>query len=169
MQTQQSLITLKADEGRTVLVGGDLVTFKVSSHQTSGEYGLVEVTVPPLSGPPGLHVHPPQETFYVLEGEFEISGLGADGQPYAISATAGAMVHVPKGVPHNYKNVGATTGRLLVLFSPTSMEQFFAELGLPVADKTNPPALDGPPDMDRLMAICHKYQIEFLAPAEAAA
>ncbi len=167
MTTQASIIHLSAVEGRSFLVGADLVTFKVTGHQTGGEYNLFEVIVPPLSGPPALHTHPPQETFYVLEGEFEITGLGADG-PYAIRATAGSVVHVPKGVPHNYKNVGTIPGRVLLIFSPTEMEQFFAELGAPVTDKANLPVLDGPSDMDRMMAIFKKHQIELVAPMEAA-
>jgi hypothetical protein len=72
---------------------------------------------------------------------------------------------VPKGAPHNYKNVGATPGRLLLIYSPTTMEAFFTELGAPVTDLANLP-LQGPPDMDRVMAIFKKHQLEFVAPAE---
>jgi quercetin dioxygenase-like cupin family protein len=162
MTTQRNIINLTANEGRSFLVGADLVTFKVVSHQTGGKYAIFEVITPPLSGPPNLHTHPSQETFYTLEGEYEIYGMQADG-PYTIKATAGAVVHIPGGVPHNYKNVGDTPGRALLIFSPAGMEQFFAELGLPVADKANPPVLDSPPDMDRFIAISHKYQVNVLA------
>lgn len=164
MTTQRSIINLSAAEGRTVLVGADLVTFKMIDHQTGGKYAIFEVITPPLSGPSSLHTRPPQETFYILEGEYEIYGLRADG-PYTIKATAGSVVHIPGGVPHNYKNVGHTPGRALLVFSPADIEQFFAELGIPVTDKANPLVLEGPLDMDRFMAICHKYQVEFVAPA----
>jgi len=162
MTTQLSIINLTADEGRTVLVGADLITFKITDHQTGGRYAILDVITPPLSGPPDLHTHPPQETLYILEGEYEIYGLRMDGL-YTIKATAGSVVHIPGGVPHNYKNVSDTPGRALLVFSPAGMEQFFAELGLPVPDKANPPVLAGPPDMDRFIAICHKYQVEVVA------
>src|SRR5262245_36466984 len=114
MTTQQNITHLSAKAGRSLMVLDQLVTFKVTGEQTGGEYNFFEVIVPPLSGPPALHTHPPQETFYVLEGEFEFTGLGAEG-PYAFKGTAGSVVHVPKGVPHNYKNIGATPGRLLLI------------------------------------------------------
>ncbi len=82
MTTQANLINLTAGEGRTVMVGADLVTFKVTDGQTGGDYSVFEVVVPPFSGPPALHTHPPQETFYIQEGEFEITGLGADGSSF---------------------------------------------------------------------------------------
>jgi quercetin dioxygenase-like cupin family protein len=164
MTTQLNITHLAANEGRSLLVLDQLVTFKVTGQQTGGEYNFFEVTVPPLSGPPALHTHPPQETFYVLEGEFEFTGLGVEG-PYVIKGTAGSVVHVPKGAPHNYKNVGATPGRLLLIYSPTTMEEFFAELGTPVADSANLP-VQGPPDMDWVMAVFKKHQLEFVTPAE---
>lgn len=163
MTTQLSISHLTADEGRTVLVGADLVTFKLTGRQTGGKYSVFEVVTPPLSGPPALHTHPAHETFYIVEGEYEISSLAADG-PYTITAQPGSVVHVPGGVPHNYKNVSDKPARALLVFSSTEMEQFFAELGVPVTDKTNPPVLAGPPDMERFMAICHKYQVEFVVP-----
>jgi quercetin dioxygenase-like cupin family protein len=164
MPTPQTIIHLSAQEGRMVLVGMDLVTFKITDHQTGGRYSIFEVITPPLSGPPSLHTHLPQETVYILEGAYEIYGLGVEGL-YTIHATAGTVVHIAGGVPHNYKNVGDTPGRALLVFSPAGMEQFFTELGLPVADKANLPVLDGSPDMDRLLAICHKYQVECVAAA----
>ncbi|MCB0195485.1 MAG: cupin domain-containing protein [Anaerolineae bacterium] len=163
MTTQQHITHLTADAGRTVLVGADLVTFKMTGHQTGGQYSIFEVITPPLSGPPALHTHPAQETFYILEGEYEIYTLNADG-PLTITAKPGSVVHVPGGVPHNYKNVSDKPARALLVFSPTDMEQFFAELGVPVADINNPPVLDGPPDMERFMAVCHKYQVAFVVP-----
>jgi quercetin dioxygenase-like cupin family protein len=164
MTTQQRIFNLSPGEGRTVLAGMDMVTFKMTDRESGGKYSIFEITTPPQSGPPPtLHTHPPQETFYTLEGEYEIYGLAADG-PYTIKATPGSMIYIPAGVPHSYRNAGDVLARALLVFSPAGMEQFFAESGTPVVDKANPPVLEEPIDMNRFIAICHKYQIEFVAP-----
>jgi quercetin dioxygenase-like cupin family protein len=152
---------LAAGNGRSFLVLRDHVTFKVAGHQTEGIYTIFEVAVPPLTGPLDLHTHPPQETCYILEGEFEFSGLGADG-PYTIRAMPGSIVHIPGGTPHNYRNAGAAAGRFLIITAPLGMEQFFAELGTPVEEGACPPPDDNPLDLARVMAICRKHQVEFL-------
>lgn len=50
-----------------------------------------------------------------IEGEYEVYGQDEDGEKYAIEATPGTTVHVPGNVPHGFKNVGNTTGKLLAL------------------------------------------------------
>ena len=63
---------LRAGEGRAAWVVGDLYTVKASGADTGGAFALIEVLVPPQSGPPP-HVHSREdEAFYVLEGEFEV-------------------------------------------------------------------------------------------------
>lgn len=163
MTTGKTINLISPGEGPTFAVVTDLVTFKVGGEESEGAFALVEVTVPPGGGPPALHTHPPQETFYILDGEFEIAGL-ENGQPSFRRATAGATVHIPGGVPHNYKNAGSTPGRFLALATPAGLEHFFAELGLPVTDKAHPPQPAGPPDIARIMEITRKYQIEFVGP-----
>ena len=40
-------------------------------------------------------------------------------------APVGSFVYVPRGLPHCFQNVGESTGRMLVTFSPAGMERFF--------------------------------------------
>ncbi|HBY94168.1 MAG TPA: hypothetical protein DEP84_09435 [Chloroflexi bacterium] len=87
----------------------------------------------------------------------------ADEEVYTQGATTGDTAHIPSGVPHRHKNIGDTPGRLLVMLNPAGNEKFFAELGLPVTDKANPPKPSGPPDIERIRAITSKYQIEPVA------
>ena len=94
-----------AGGGQSYLVFTDIITVKVTGADTDGKYLIVEAVSPPGSGPSFLHTHPPQETFHVLEGAYEIYGRNAEGK-YAVSATPGMMVHVPGGEPHGFKNVG---------------------------------------------------------------
>ena len=68
---------LAAGTGPATWVVGDLYTVKASGRETGGAFCLIEVIVPPESGPPP-HIHSREdEAFYILEGQFKIS---IDGQ-----------------------------------------------------------------------------------------
>lgn len=154
----QGVRFVQPNEGKTIVVlGTDTMTFKTVSKDTGGQLSLAEVTSLPQGGPP-LHTHPWPETFYVLEGEFEFYG---DKPSDTIKATAGSVVNVPSEVIHTYKNVGETPGRYLLMFEPAKFEKFFDEIGTPVADKSSIPSPSGPPDMEKILAISHKYHVEF--------
>lgn len=161
MSLEPGIVHLAAGNGRSFFALSDLVTFKLTGHQTEEKYALFELLVPPAGGPPALHRHAAQETYYVLEGAFEFSGQGEAGS-YTVRAATGAVVHVPGGAPHNYHNVGATAGRLLVISSPSGLELFYAELGAPVEESAQLPAGSAVLDMARVMAIGRKYHVEFL-------
>jgi mannose-6-phosphate isomerase-like protein (cupin superfamily) len=143
----------------TVVVLGVPLTTILSGEDTDGQYALVESQTPAGAGVPLLHTHPVQETFWIIEGEFEIYGRDAAGNKYATPVRAGEAVHVPKNVPHGFRNVGQTPGKLLFLFQPGGiMEGFFAEVGLPAADGA--PA--EPQDQEKLMRAFEKYNIVLL-------
>jgi quercetin dioxygenase-like cupin family protein len=152
---------------KTVMVMGELITFRVTGNDTQGRYAVLESVTQPGSGVPMLHTHPEQETFYVLEGTYEIYERGPEGKR-TIKATPGATVHIPAGAPHAFRNVGEMPGRLLMILEPAgNMDRFFEEIGLPVVDQANPPAPEGPPDMDALIQVMEKYGLRFLEPLPA--
>ena len=63
---------LEADEGEAFWLLGMLQTVKIGRADTAGQYGLLEIVVPPGLGSP-WHVHPEEdEWFYVLEGELTL-------------------------------------------------------------------------------------------------
>ena len=123
---------------------------------TGGAVVLSVLVVAPGGGPPMLHTHPPLEAFYVLEGEFEVNGLRADG-PFAARATPGSAIYVPPGAAHNFKNVGSTTGRLLVVYTAPVLEAFAKDLA---AAANSAPA--GRPDPEALMPVLAKHDVEFV-------
>src|SRR3712207_2731996 len=89
------------DEGRRLWVVDELMTFKATGEDTGGAYLLTDSVVPPQGGPPP-HVHNREdEAFWVLEGELEVS-VGESG----FRAGAGSFVHLPRGVPHSFRNSG---------------------------------------------------------------
>lgn len=129
------------------------VVFVATAESTGGEYSLFESIHAPGSGAP-FHVHHQQhESAYVVEGEFLIRT--GDGPVSRIGV--GAYVHFPKGVPHAFKCVGTTTGKLLFLMLPGGYEQFFAQIHQLV---NSAPALD----MGALTAISGEYDAQIVGP-----
>ncbi len=59
------------------------------------------------------------------------------------------------------------TSRYLAVFAPAGMDDFFAEVGKPVAYSATVPAPQGPPDMERFMGICQKHGVVFAGPPPA--
>ncbi len=144
-------------EGRSIWVLGELVTYKITSDQTGGAYSLFEVMSQPGGGPPPHIQHREDESFYVLEGEYEF--LDDDGR--TTRAGVGSLVYVPRGNLHAYKNVGDKPARMLVSHTPGGLhERFFEEIGEPAIDKTKPPAPKGQPDIEKLVAVATKNGIE---------
>ncbi|HZG62405.1 MAG TPA: cupin domain-containing protein, partial [Rubrobacteraceae bacterium] len=67
----QGIAHIPPGEGRSLWVLGELVTCKTTSEKTGGAYSLFEVTTQP-GGRVLAHVqHREDESFYVLEGEYE--------------------------------------------------------------------------------------------------
>jgi quercetin dioxygenase-like cupin family protein len=161
---------IRAGEGATYSLIGELITFKITSAQTGDTFSMTELISQPQGGPP-LHTHPAAEAFVIVEGEFEFSGLN-EGLPYAIRATPGDIVYIPGGAPHTYKTVSPTPGRALgVLVPGGEMERFFAEVGTSVADPAALAAPSGPPseaELARHMEIAQRHGIVFLFPKDTA-
>jgi quercetin dioxygenase-like cupin family protein len=147
-------------KGRSLWVLGELVTCKTTSEQTGGAYSLFEVTTQPGGGVLPHVQHREDESFYVLEGEYEFLVEGR-----TIRASAGSLLYVPKGTLHAHKNVGTTSGRLLVSQTPGGLhERFFEEIAEPAMDGSEPSVPEGPQDMRRIIAIAVKYGIEIPPP-----
>ncbi len=145
---------------RSLWVMGVLVTYKIPSHQTGGAYALFEVATRPGAGPPPHIHHREDESFYVLEGEYEFL---IEGQ--SISVGAGSLIYVPKGTLHAHKNVGEGVGRMLISQTPGGLyERFFEEVGTAVDGEAGPLVVEDKPNLERLMTIGVQYGIEIPPP-----
>lgn len=151
----RTVIHIEPEAGEEINVLGELLTFKLESAMTGGAVSLAVITSPPGGGPPALHTHPPLEAFYVLEGEYEMNGMTDDG-PFTVWATPGSVIYVPPGAPHNYKNVGSTPGRMLVVFTDPAAEAFQKDLAAASAG--------GPPDPATLMPVLQRHAVAFVGP-----
>jgi quercetin dioxygenase-like cupin family protein len=133
-------------EGKVVGILRGKTTFKVLSAETGGAYAVLEQEVPPHHGPP-MHVHRHEtEIFYILEGQFEVVVGGR-----TISAPPGACATCPRDIPHTFRNVGNTPGKLLLTVIPGRFSEYFIE-----ADNVT----DG--DIAEIKRLCAKYGVDIL-------
>jgi quercetin dioxygenase-like cupin family protein len=151
---------LAHDEGEAFWLLGMLQTVKVGRADTGGQFGMLEIVVPPGLGSP-WHVHPEEdEWFYVLEGNltFYVGDTRFD-------LTAGGFAFGPKGVPHTFVGAGPSPARALVGFAPMQFEGFMREVGAPAPARVLPPHHDGPPpDPARLAPIAKRNGFIILGP-----
>lgn len=141
---------------------GDTYTILLDGGQTDGHYCLIDMHVPPSGGPPS-HRHDFEETFSVLEGEIEATFRGQ-----TTTVRAGETIHIPANAPHSFTNGTDAPARLLCTCSPAGQEEFFLEVGIPVATRTTPPPK---PDRDaqaammqKVQSLAPKYRSELLKP-----
>ena len=73
------------------------------------------------------------ETLYVIDGEVRFA-LGDQRH----TGRGGSFVFVPRGTRHTFQNIGADQARMLIHFSPSGMERFFA--GFAALDAPDPGA-----------------------------
>jgi mannose-6-phosphate isomerase-like protein (cupin superfamily) len=141
---------LQPGAGRSIDLGGFLMSVKASADDTEGAFTLLEASEPPNFGPP-MHVHrDAAEAFYVLEGEYIIFIDGSDTR-----CPAGSFVYIPRGVVHGFR-VGDRPSRKLNLYVPAAMVGYFDELADAVAS--------GNTNDELLGTIAERYGMEVLGP-----
>ncbi len=158
----KAVVHVPPGEGRRSLwVFDELLTYKVPSQHTGGAYSLFEVTTQPGAGPPPHVQHREDESFYVLEGEFEFS----NGEE-TLRVGAGTLLYIPKGTLHTHKNVGEGVGRMLVTQTPGGLyEHFFEEVGKKAVDgEVGPLVFEDQPDVGRIVKVAAEYGIEIPVP-----
>jgi mannose-6-phosphate isomerase-like protein (cupin superfamily) len=130
---------------------GDGLYCRITSASTGGAYCVFEQVTAPGEGVP-LHVHSrDDEVYYILEGQYEMQC----GER-TFTAAAGAMVVIPRGVPHAFRNPADTPTRALTLFIPGGFDDFVAELNqLPPEDASDERKRD---------VIRAKHGVRFLRP-----
>jgi quercetin dioxygenase-like cupin family protein len=144
-------------------VVGDTYTILLSGRDTAGHCCVIDMHVPPGGGPPP-HRHDFEETFVILEGELDATFRGKKR-----GVRAGDTVNVPANAPHQFHNSSEKPVRMLCICSPAGQEDFFNEIGVPVATRTTaPPKLDQEAQqafMKKALALAPKYKTEILQQA----
>ena len=116
-------VVRRGDDVTTVYGAGDEYRFLATGEHTDGSYFLMEAVVPPGAGPPPHIQARDEEMFYVLEGSlrFRVGDQRLDAGP-------GTLLHVPKGVLHNFRNETDSDARMLLMFAPAGIEKMFERM-----------------------------------------
>jgi quercetin dioxygenase-like cupin family protein len=142
---------------------GDTYTITVSGDDTAGHFCVIDMHIPPGGGP-GPHRHDFEETFILLEGEMVATFRGQQS-----TVKAGETLQIPANAPHQFHNASQAPVRLLCICSPSGQENFFREIGVPVATRTTPPpTLDEAGQgafMKKAQELAPKYKTELLKQA----
>jgi quercetin dioxygenase-like cupin family protein len=142
---------------------GDTYTITVSGADTGGLFCVIDMYVPPGGGPPP-HRHDFEETFVVQEGEIEATFRGQKSV-----VRAGETINIPRNAPHQFRNSSLQAARLLCICAPAGQDEFFLEVGVPVATRTTlAPKLDEAQQAafrKKAGSLAAKYRTEFLAKA----
>jgi quercetin dioxygenase-like cupin family protein len=147
--------------GPALSIAGGTYRIITSGAQTNGAYAVIDMLVPPGCGP-GPHAHADiRELFYVLEGEVVFR---SETQTY--TAKKGALAEIPTGgAVHNFTNESDKLAHLLCVVVPAGLDQFFAEIGQPVAaDTFLPRQAPSPEQLQKIQALGREYGQEFFPP-----
>jgi quercetin dioxygenase-like cupin family protein len=125
---------------------GDEVDMLVTQEMTGGSSATLVETSPPGGGPPPHQHQNEDETFFVIEGEYEFLVDGA-----WIKASAGDSFYRRRGTIHTFRNCGPTSGRILIFVQPGGFQSYLEEIS----------PLSVPADLGKLIEISNRYGITF--------
>jgi quercetin dioxygenase-like cupin family protein len=152
-----------SENARHIGLVGDTYTILLTGKDTAGKFCMIDMHVPPGGGPPP-HRHDYEETFSVLEGELEVTFRGSTSV-----LRAGETANIPANAPHQFQNASTVAARMLCIAAPAGLEEFFLEVGVPVATRTSaPPKLDDAAQggfIAKLLELAPKYRTEILQRA----
>lgn len=126
MEISNPITTVGNNEGSYLSVAGGKYRILISGEQTGGNYAVIEMRVPPGSGPVPHEHKNVQETFYVAEGEVEFRT--ENGKYYA---QRGSFINIPLGGPiHAFKNTSDKEVTLICTVIPAGFDSMFKEISI---------------------------------------
>ena len=152
----EAYVARHAGEGDALWMLGGLYEVKATGEETGGRATVMQMTVPAGMGPPP-HVHDCDEFVYVIDGTgtWHVGGESIEGGP-------GSLFFFRAGTVETFEPTSEL--KVLIIYSPGGTDKFFAEFGERAESRELPPAPDGPPDIERLVAVAGRYGMEIRAP-----
>jgi len=144
-------IQVPAGGGQSVNILGIPMLIRLHGRDTGGTLSVVESHDVPGGGPPPHIHHREDETFQILEGDYEFMVGGK-----TILAQPGTTLFAPRGIAHTYRYLGNSTGKLMCTITPAGFEGFFEEI-----DALTPQQQS---DIPRVLEIAKKFGLEILPP-----
>jgi quercetin dioxygenase-like cupin family protein len=149
-----------AAEGPALWSVGALVTVKVDRETSGGAFSLVEHLADPGFETPWHVHHAEDELFYVLTGEIECL-YGEHGE-HAVRVGPDETVFLPRDAPHGFRVVSDDPCRMLIQVTPSGLEEFFTDVGVPAERHETPPPAE--PDVAALTERAALYDLDILGP-----
>ncbi|MGO8698078.1 MAG: cupin domain-containing protein [Limisphaerales bacterium] len=146
-------IVIPDDGGKKLNILGIPMVVRVHGRDTGGVVSAVESHDVPGGGPPP-HIHTREdETFQVLEGDYEFT---VDSKTFV--AKKGATIFAPRGLAYAYRYLGKTPGRLMCVITPAGFEGFFEAIGALTPEEQG--------DIPRVMGIAKEFGLQILPPPQ---
>jgi quercetin dioxygenase-like cupin family protein len=150
---------IQPGEGRRLAIPGGIITIKATGKDTGGAYAMIEMLIPPQGGPPP-HLHSREvESFYILKGS--LSFWLSDRK---LTGSEGSLVIAPPGHTHAFKNEGDEPARVLLLITPSGLEEFFQEVGVPFKEGSTLSEHLTSEKLEGMVTTAFKYGVETKLP-----
>jgi mannose-6-phosphate isomerase-like protein (cupin superfamily) len=145
-------------------VVGDTYTVVLSGKDTAGKYTLLDMMIPSAENGPPPHRHDYEEMYYLLEGQIELTV-----RDETVTLKRGDAVNIPANAPHFFRSHSGVPARFLCMTISTNLEDFFTDIGTPVATRTT---LASPLNaaqqemfMGKVLASAPRQRMELLPPS----
>lgn len=132
----------------TIFVFGEPIEILITSKSTNYTCCAGVQTSPPGGGPPPHKHEREEETFMVMEGEYEFF----DGNDWS-AFHEGELRWSPRGSYHGFRNCGTKAGKMMFITNGGGLDEYFEVIS----------PLILPRDMDRLTEVSKYYGYVFLA------
>src|SRR5215472_10600106 len=144
-------IQVPSEGGKKLSILGIPMVIRIHGRDTAGTVSAVESHDVEGGGPPPHIHHREDETFQILEGDYEWT-VGSR----TFVAHKGDTIFAPRGVPHTYRYLGKSPGRLMCVITPAGFEGFFEEIGVLSPQQQQ--------EIPRVIEIAKKYGLEIMSP-----
>jgi mannose-6-phosphate isomerase-like protein (cupin superfamily) len=148
---------MTSDGNKEFVLAGIVMKRLLGGGQTAGQFCLFENSSAGSTQTP-IHVHADDdETLFIIEGE--LTAVIA-GEPRRL--TAGDSIFLPRGVPHQLKNLTGSPCRYVLIGTPAVFDRFVEEAGYErqAGEAVGPPT---PQDIQRLRVTAPRFGITLLS------
>lgn len=114
----RAAVILGPGEGRSYPMGRMRAVFKADLEETETKYSVSEWWVDPNTHGPGVHSHPEDHVFIVIEGVLSVFVNGAWSH-----AERGSYIRIPGGAPHDFENRGESPAGFISINVPGGFER----------------------------------------------
>ena len=139
---------VRPDQGAMIEVFTERARLILSSEDTGGQLVRGDLETPAGLGPP-LHVHTREDEIFIIQSglyEFQVGDEYFEAEP-------GAVVYGPRHIPHRFRVISETPGRIFGMALPGGFERFFARCAAELGT--------GDPDPQKFAQIASEYGIYY--------